>query len=292
MPSGKGAKERRRLSRLPLQQKWADSKGETPSGSAEQPSAAEPGTEGEADARVAPGAAAGLASAASTGDGTAPKLLGAAACLARQWGEDNHLAHAGKPAEDAAASLASPQKATPTTSFSRRKGSEERVREAEAKAAAESAADGAGPGTAGDVHDSAAAAQPEQPKSAVPKLNLNVLSLGEAKAPPAGRSAADVAGAASTEHPDPSQRTDGQKALVLPPEAGGAATRHVAGAQASPRIATPKAQSVAQVWALAGLQYARARMHACRAHRHAAPACAHAMNKRTRNVFLSVVALL
>ena len=300
MPSGKGAKERRRLSRLPLQQKWAESSSEIP-GSTEQSATAEPETQGEADAGAPPpGGAAGLASAGSTGNDAAPKALGAAARLARQWGQDNHLAHAGEPAEDAASPLqGSPgipadesqgaahmpaaaadaagghaalpaQKATPTTSFSRRKGPEERAREAEAKRAAESAADGAG---AGAAHDGAAAAQPQQQqRSAVPKLNLNVLSLDETKEPAAGasRSAADSAGTEMTQLPDASLRTDGQNANVLPQEAGEAATRHAVGVPASPRSAAPKTQSVAQVWALAGLQYARARMHACRADRHAA----------------------
>jgi hypothetical protein len=187
MPSGKGAQERRRLKRLPLQQKF-ENNGQQDAGGSQLDASQDAGAESNA---VTPDGS----PPASAGDGTAPRLRGgdmkgAAALLARQWGLDNHLTHSAaapaasprasrsrssssdEPVEDTAlassaavaavggAPQAAPQpaqRATPATSFSRRKGPEERAREAreaEAQRAAASAP-GAAVGPSGAAQDAA-----------------------------------------------------------------------------------------------------------------------------------------
>jgi hypothetical protein len=173
MPSGKGAQERRRLKRLPLQHNFENS-GQQGAGGSQLDASLDAGAESNA---VTPEGS----PPASAGDGTAPRLRGgdmkgAAALIARQWGLDNHLAHSAaapaaspqasrsrssssdEPVEDTALASsaavaavggpprAAPQNATPATSFSRRKGPEERAREAR-EAEAQRAAAGA-PGAA------------------------------------------------------------------------------------------------------------------------------------------------
>lgn len=189
MPSGKGAQERRRLKRLPLQQKSQNS-GQQGAGGSQLDASQDAGVESNA---VTPEGS----PPASAGNGAAPSLSGgamhgAASLLARQWGLDNHLAHSAaapaaspqaarsrssssdEPVEDkslassaAVAAVGPPplvapqpaQRVTPTMTFSRRKGPEERAREAREAEAQRAAASvpGAAVGPSGAAQDGVSA---------------------------------------------------------------------------------------------------------------------------------------
>jgi hypothetical protein len=196
MPSGKGAQERRRLKRLPLQQKFENS-GQQGAGWSQLDASQDSSLGLQLDASQDAGSESNAVTPegsppASAGNGAEPRLSGgtmngAAALLARQWGLDNHLAHSAAapaaspqtgrcrssssddPVEDtapassaavAAVGRAAPQPAqwpTLTTSFSRRKGPEERAREAREAEAQRAAANapGAAVGPSGAAQDAA-----------------------------------------------------------------------------------------------------------------------------------------